>query len=74
MIYPARLVPDSNATMLARFPDFPEAATLGADDEDALLRAQDALLSVIAARIDDAISSSIRFMRHSSTISKAPFV
>lgn len=35
-------------------PDFPEAATFGADVEDALHHAQDALLSVIAARIDDA--------------------
>ena len=40
--------------MLATFPDFPEAATFVADVEEALLRAQDALLSVIAARIDDA--------------------
>lgn len=49
MVYPARLVPDSNAT----FPDFPEAATCGVDVAEALVQAQDALLAVIAARIDD---------------------
>ena len=55
MIYPARLVADSNATLLATFPDFPEAATFGADVADTLVHAQDALLTVIAARIDDAV-------------------
>ena len=54
MIYPARLVADSNATLLATFPDFPEAATFGANVADTLVHAQDALLTVIAARIDDA--------------------
>lgn len=53
MVYPARLVPDSNATVLATFPDFPEAATFGATVAEALVQAQDALLAVIAARIDD---------------------
>ena len=53
MVYPARLVPDSNATVLATFPDFPEAATFGANVAEALVQAQDALLAVIAARIDD---------------------
>lgn len=53
MVYPARLVPDSNATVLATFPDFPEAATFGTTVADALVQAQDALLAVIAARIDD---------------------
>lgn len=54
MIYPTRLVADSNATLLATFPDFPEAATFGANVGETLAHAQDALLTVIAARIDDA--------------------
>ncbi len=37
MIYPARLVADSNATLLATFPDFPEAATFGANVVGAFL-------------------------------------
>ena len=53
MIYPAKLEPDSNDTILATFPDFPEAATFGADADEALLHAIDALLTVIAARIED---------------------
>lgn len=53
MIYPARLEADSNATQLVTFPDFPEAATFGEGVEEALLQAQDALLTAIAARIDD---------------------
>ena len=31
MIYPAKLEPDRNDTILATFPDFPEAATFRAD-------------------------------------------
>jgi antitoxin HicB len=54
MIYPARLVADSNATLLATFPDFPEATTFGANIDETLAHAQDALLTVIATRMDDA--------------------
>ncbi|MGZ9020838.1 MAG: type II toxin-antitoxin system HicB family antitoxin [Rhodoplanes sp.] len=53
MIYPAKVQADSNATKLVTFPDFPEAATFGEGVEEALLQAQDALLTAIAARIDD---------------------
>jgi antitoxin HicB len=53
MIYPAKLEPDSNGTILATFPDFPEAATFGADADEALFHAVDALLTAIAARIED---------------------
>lgn len=53
MIYPARMEADSNATQLVTFPDFPEAATFGDGVEDALLHAQDALLTAVAARIED---------------------
>jgi antitoxin HicB len=53
VIYPARLEPDSNGTLLVTFPDFAEATTFGVDADEALLHAVDALWTVIAARIDD---------------------
>lgn len=53
MIYPARLEADDNDTVLVTFPDFAEGTTFGADEDEALLHAVDALLTVIAARIDD---------------------
>jgi|SRR5690606_9718994 len=53
LAYPIDLEPDSNRTLLVTFPDFPEAVTFGEDESDALLRAVDALETVLAARIDD---------------------
>jgi antitoxin HicB len=53
LAYPVDLQPDTNATLLVTFPDFPEATTFGEDQGDALLRAVDALETVLAARIDD---------------------
>jgi antitoxin HicB len=53
LAYPVDLQPDSNGTLLVTFPDFPEGTTWGEDESDALLRAVDALETVLAARIDD---------------------
>ena len=53
LAYPVELTPDTNGTLLVTFPDFPEATTFGGDQRDALLRAADALETVLAARIDD---------------------
>jgi antitoxin HicB len=53
LAYPVDLEPDTNGTVLVTFPDFAEAATFGDDEDDALLRAVDALETVLAARIDD---------------------
>jgi antitoxin HicB len=53
LAYRLDLSPDSNATLLVTFPDFPEAVTFGEDETDALVRAVDALETVLAARIDD---------------------
>jgi antitoxin HicB len=53
LAYPVELSPDTNGTLLVTFPDFPEATTFGGDEGDALLRAVDALETVLAARIDD---------------------
>jgi antitoxin HicB len=53
LAYPVELTPDTNGTLLVTFPDFPEATTFGEDEADALLRAVDALETVLAARIED---------------------
>jgi antitoxin HicB len=53
LAYPVELTPDTNGTLLVTFPDFPEATTFGDDEADALLRAVDALETVLAARIND---------------------
>ena len=51
--YPIVLTQDDNNTLLVTSPDFPELKTFGEDEADAALRAADALISVIAARIAD---------------------
>jgi antitoxin HicB len=49
--YPIVLERDDNDTLLVSFPDFPEAHTFGEDEADALVRAKDALLTALEARI-----------------------
>lgn len=49
--YQIELAPDDNNTVLATSPDFPEVTTFGEDNNEALLRAIDALEEAIAARI-----------------------
>lgn len=51
--YPVELNRDTNGTLLVTFPEFAEAVTFGEDESDALLRAVDALETVLAARMDD---------------------
>lgn len=51
--YPIDLTPDDNDTLLVTLPDFPEAVTYGENEEDACLRAVDALESVINTYITD---------------------
>lgn len=51
--YPVRLNRDSNGTLLASFPDVPEAHTFGDDREDALARAVDALETALIGYIED---------------------
>jgi antitoxin HicB len=53
LAYPVDLERDTNGTLLVTFPEFSEAVTFGDDESDALLRAVDALETVLAARIDD---------------------
>ena len=53
MAYPVEFERDTNGTLLVTFPEFAEAVTFGEDESDALLRAVDALETVLAARMDD---------------------
>lgn len=53
LIYPIELTPDTNGTLLVTFPDIPEAVTYGEDESEALLQAEDALLTMFAAYMDD---------------------
>ena len=46
--YPVTLTPDDNGTVLVTFTDVPEAITFGADEDEALLQAVDALESALA--------------------------
>lgn len=49
--FPVFLQPDGE-TIMATFPDVPEAITFGADEEEALLQARDALETALAMYVD----------------------
>ena len=51
--YPVKLRRDDNGTLLVAVPDFPEIATFGEDETDALARAADAIATAIQGRITD---------------------
>lgn len=51
--YPVDLDADTNGTTLVTFPDVPGAVTFGDDEEEALMRAPDALETVLAAYVKD---------------------
>jgi antitoxin HicB len=51
--YPVKLKPDTNGTILATFPDVPEAVTFGEDEAEALARAADALETALSMYISD---------------------
>lgn len=50
--YPVTLTPDSNGTFLVGFPDFPEANSVGDDEDEALLNATDALATALEIYFD----------------------
>lgn len=50
--YPVELVQDDNNTVLVTFPDVPEAITFGADGDEALLRAVDALETALSGYVE----------------------
>ncbi len=49
--YPARFEPDEGGVVFVTFPDFPEAATDGDDEDHALAMASDCLSEVLAQRL-----------------------
>jgi antitoxin HicB len=51
--YPVILTPDENGSIMASFPDVPEALTCGVDVTDALRMAEDALLTAFEFYFDD---------------------
>jgi antitoxin HicB len=51
--YAAALTRDAKGRQLVRFPDLPEALTDGADEEEALREAADALSEALMSRIVD---------------------
>jgi len=53
MKYPVKLTKLSNGGVMAEFRDAPEALTQGADEVNALLWAQDALLVALSAYMED---------------------
>ena len=50
--YPVVLMPDDNGTVLVTFPDVPEAITFGADEEESLMRAVDALETALSMYVE----------------------
>jgi antitoxin HicB len=53
LTYPVHLEPDDNDTILVTFPDVPGAHTFGEDEQEALMRAIDALETMLQTYIDD---------------------
>lgn len=53
MLYPVEFTPDDNDTVMLTFPDVPEAVTFGADEDEALANAADALETALNGYITD---------------------
>jgi antitoxin HicB len=53
LIYPVVLKPQQEGGFVVTFPDVPEAITQGEDEAEALAYAEDALLTMFAAYMDD---------------------
>jgi antitoxin HicB len=51
--YPVKLSRDDNGTLMVTAPDFPEVATFGEDEADALMRGADAIATAMPGRIRD---------------------
>ena len=51
--YPVSLTPDTNGSFLVACIDIPEANSVGADEDEALLNAQDALESALEIYFDE---------------------
>lgn len=53
LMYPVKLTRLDNGSVMAEFPDVPEALTHGADEENAVYWARDALLVALSGYMDD---------------------
>lgn len=53
LTYPYTLTRDTNRTWLVRFPDIPEAITVGADKDDAAIKAREALEAALEIYVDE---------------------
>lgn len=53
LTYPYTLTPDTNGTLLVLFPDFPEAASVGDDEQDAAVNALEALEAALEIYFDE---------------------
>lgn len=53
LIYAVTLTPDDNGTLLVGFPDFPEANSVGENEDEALLNAVDALETALEIYVDE---------------------
>ena len=51
--YPVELIKDDNGTVRVVFPDVPEAITFGDDEDEALLRAAEALETALSMYVDE---------------------
>ncbi|OGQ95512.1 MAG: transcriptional regulator [Deltaproteobacteria bacterium RIFOXYD12_FULL_57_12] len=51
--YPVELIEDDNGTVRVVFPDVPEAITFGDDEDEALLRATEALETALSMYVDE---------------------
>lgn len=74
MRYPVVLTPDDNDTILLTCPDIPEVAAIGADEDEALLNAVDAVEDAIADRIArrEPVPSPSRVSSHSVALRTLP--
>jgi len=53
LTYPYTLTPDTNGTFLVLFPDFPEATSVGEDEQDAQVNALEALEAALEIYFDE---------------------
>lgn len=53
LTYPYTLTPDTNGTLLVLFPDFPEAASVAEDEQDAPVNALEALEAALEIYFDE---------------------
>ena len=51
--YPVNFTPDENGTIIAEFPDVPEAMTVGSDEKNAVEWAQDALIVALTIYMEE---------------------